>query len=349
MNTLADTVFVRFRSPRFRLMQILAMAAFLIAVALFSVSRTFGPGSPMERFAGTPPQMQKAPVAMGTQRAAHFAKSELSTAALEQYRRSSELENNAPAPPSPAPPSFHEGQPLIARAGEMELLVKNLGDGRAAMEAVITRHHGYLAELHVEGDNTGRSLVATIRVPAEEFAAALQEFRSVGQVEKESQSAEDVSQPYMDLSARLHNAQETETRLQEVLQHRTGKMSDILEVEREISRVRGEIEGMQAELRGLNRRVSFCSIALTVHEVYSAQFAGTTPSLKNQLRNATVSGLREAWLCLLGIILFLMGYGPALLLWTAILFLPGRFLFRRLRQANWGVAIAQKPVAQDAK
>ena len=82
---------------------------------------------------------------------------------------------------------------------------------------------------------------------------------------------------------------------------------------------------MQAELRGLNRRISFSSIALTVREQYSAQFAGATPSLKNQFRNATVNGLREAWLSLLGIILFLMGYGPALLLWTAILFLPGRF------------------------
>jgi hypothetical protein len=347
MNTLANTIFTRFRSPRFRLMQILAMGAFLIALALFLVGRTFEPGSQMERFVGSSQQPQKNAVAMD---ARDFAKSELNPAALEQYRLSSELENKAPAPPpSPATPAFHEGQPLIARAAEMELLVKNLGDGRTALEAVISRHHGYFAELHVGGDDAGRSLMATIRVPADEFAATLQELKSLGQAVKESQSAEDVSQPYMDLSARLHNAQETETRLQDVLQHRAGKMSDILEVEQEISRVRGEIEGMQAELRGLNRRISFSSIALTVREQYSAQFAGATPSLKNQFRNATVNGLREAWLSLLGIILFLMGYGPALLLWTVILFLPGRFLFRKMRQSNWGVAVAQKPVAQDAK
>jgi Domain of unknown function (DUF4349) len=347
MNKLADTILARFRSPRFRLMQILAMAAFLIALALFLVSRTFKPGSQTERLVGTYEQLQKNTIAIPTPRT--DSKLKLVTAALEQGRLSSELENNQPVPPpSPAGPVFHEGQPLIARTAEMELLVKNLADGRTAVETVINRHHGYLAELHVEGDNVGRNLVATVRVPAEEFAAALQEFKSVGQVEKESQSAEDVSQPYMDLSARLHNAQETETRLQEVLQHRTGKMSDILEVEQEISRVRGEIEGMQAELRGLNRRISFSSIALTVREQYSAQFAGATPSL-NQFRNATVNGLREAWLSLLGIILFLMGYGPALLLWAAILFFPARFLFRKLRHANWGVAVSQKPAAQDAK
>jgi hypothetical protein len=75
-------------------------------------------------------------------------------------------------------------------------------------------------------------------------------------------------------------------------------------VEEQISRVRGEIEAMQAELRGLNRRISFSSIALTVREQYAAQFTGAASSLRNQLRNASVNGLREAWLSLLGICSF---------------------------------------------
>jgi hypothetical protein len=87
----------------------------------------------------------------------------------------------------------------------------------------------------------------------------------------------------------------------------------------------------------------FSSIALTVREQCAAQFTGAASSLRNQLRNASVNGLREAWLSLLGIVPFLMTYGPGLLLWMAILFFPARFLFRKWRQANW-TAVTQKAV-----
>jgi hypothetical protein len=339
MNPLANAIFSRPRHLRSHSMQFAAMAVFVIVVlALFLVSRTFGPESHNNRFMADSRQLEKGQ-AMPR---ARIAKAEFSATEREAYKPSSVVGTAGSATP------VRDGQPLIASSGEVEVLVKNLNDARLAVEAVISRHHGYLAQLHVDGDSAGRSLVTTVRVPAQEFAAVLQELKSVGQVERESQTAEEVSQPYMDLSARLHNAQETETRLQDVLQHRAGKMSDILEVEEQISRVRGEIEAMQAELRGLNRRITFSSIALTVREQYAAQFTGAASSLGNQLRNASVNGLREAWLSLLGIVLFLMTYGPGLLLWMGILFFPARFLFRKWRQANW-TAVTHKAVAGDAK
>ena len=346
MNTLARTAVTTFHSLRLRPARVLLAVIVLIAGGLLLVSRPYRE-SRIERFVDYSPHAATAETALRSQAAEQVAKAKLSLAALEQSNLSSQLEAS-PAAPTP-PPAPQVGQPLIARSGEMQMLVKNLPDGRAAVEAVIARHHGYIAELHVEGDSGGRSLTATARVPADEFAGALQELKSVGQVEKESQSSEDVSQAYQDLSARLHNAQETEARLQEVLQHRTGKMSDILEVEQEISRVRGEIEGMQAELRNLNRRISYSTISLAVREQDSAQFTGAAPALKAQLRNATVRGLREAWLSPLGIILFAVDYGPALLLWTAILFFPARFLFRKWRKANWQGALSPEVASQEAK
>ena len=344
MNTLANAAVNVLHSLRLRPARILLAAILLMLVGLLLVSRSYRE-SRIERFMDYSRHETAPTYAPSRSSAEQFAKRQLSQSVLQEAALSSQLETTA----APSPPQFQSGQPMIARTGEMQILVKNLADGRASVEVVIARHHGYLAELHVEGDSGGRSLTATVRVPADEFAGALQELKSFGQVEKESQSSEDVSQPYQDLSARLHNAQETETRLQDVLQHRAGKMSDILEVEQEISRVRGEIEGMQAELRSLNRRVSYSSISLVVREQYAAQFTSAAPSLKTQLRNAAISGLREAWLSLLGIILFAMGYGPALLLWTAILFFPARFLFRKWRKANWQAALSPKTVSQEAK
>lgn len=60
-----------------------------------------------------------------------------------------------------------------------------------------------------------------------------------------SQGGEEVTQQYVDLLARLANGIHTEQRLTEILRTRTGKLQDVLKVELEIDRVRGEIEEMR--------------------------------------------------------------------------------------------------------
>ncbi len=140
---------------------------------------------------------------------------------------------------------------MIARSVELSIAVKDCVAARSSLEALLERHHGYASNLAVSAEqNNARTLQATLRIPARELAAAVAELRSLGTVENELQKGEEVTQQHSDLVARLKNSRETEQRLQAILQQRTGKMSDVLEVEQEIARVRGEIEGMEAEQRG---------------------------------------------------------------------------------------------------
>ena len=67
-------------------------------------------------------------------------------------------------------------------------------------------------------------------------------------------SAEDVGEEYVDVQARVANAHRLEQRLIEVLATKTGKLSDILNVERELARVREEIERMEGRMRYLRTR-----------------------------------------------------------------------------------------------
>jgi DNA-binding transcriptional regulator YhcF (GntR family) len=220
--------------------------------------------------------------------------------------------------------------PMIARSVALTIVAKDFGGARASLEALLAKHHGYAAELTVNTQQgSARSLQASLRIPAGELARAVSELKALGAVESESQKGEEVTQQHSDLAARLKNSRETETRLQSILQQRTGKMSDVLEVEQEISRVRGEIEGMEAELNGLEHRVDFTTVELTIAEEYRVQLS--TPSLSNRLRNAAVSGFQSAADSVLGILLFGMNYGPSLVLWLAILILPGRFAWKRWR------------------
>ena len=103
------------------------------------------------------------------------------------------------------------------------------------------------------------------------------DLKTLGHVEKESQSGEDVSQQHADLAERLKTARETEERFRGILQQRTGNISDVLEVEESIARVRGEIESMEAEQTGLEHRVDFATIDLELVEEYNEEIASELP------------------------------------------------------------------------
>ena len=173
----------------------------------------------------------------------------------------------------------------------------------------------------------------SLRIPAGELNAAVAELKSLGHVENETQAGEEVTQQHADLVARLKNSRETEQRLQAILLQRTGKISDVLAVEQEIARVRGEIEQMEAEQKALEHRVDFASIELSLAEEYKAQIGSPSPSIATRFHNAMVAGCRSAIESVVGVILFFAEFGPEAMIWLAFLAPLAWFLRRRWRFA----------------
>jgi hypothetical protein len=79
-------------------------------------------------------------------------------------------------------------------------------------------------------------------------------------------NAEDVSEEFVDLTARMANSHRLEERLVELLRTRTGKLQDVLTVERELARVREEIERMEGRLRFLKNSAQLSTLAVTLYE-----------------------------------------------------------------------------------
>jgi len=162
--------------------------------------------------------------------------------------------------------------PMIARSVSLSIVVKDFAASRSSLDGMLARHHGYSAQLNVSTpENAARGLEASLRIPAPELASAVAELKTLGRVENESQSGEEVTQEHADLVARLKNSRETELRLRSILQERTGKVGEVLEVEQEIARVRGDIERMEAEQKALEHRVDFATVELQLTEEYKAQ------------------------------------------------------------------------------
>jgi len=223
--------------------------------------------------------------------------------------------------------------PMIARAASLAIVVKDFAAARALVDNILARHQGYSSQMNVNtAENAPRSLQASLRIPAPALSAAINDLRSLGRVERETQSGEDVTRQHTDLVARLKNSRDTEQRLRDILQKRTGKVSDVLEVEEEISRVRGEIEEMESEQKALEHRVDFATLELQLAEEYKAQLNPPAPSVATRIHNAFVAGYQKFTETMLGFFLFFAEYVPVLLIWLAILTLPFVLIWRRYRR-----------------
>jgi hypothetical protein len=225
--------------------------------------------------------------------------------------------------------------PMIARTVSLAILVRDFDSSRVLLDTILARHNGYAANLSVSTpQDAARSLQASLRIPAPQLAGALAELKALGRVELENQNGEEVTQQHADLVARLKNSRETEQRLQAILTQRTGKISDVLEVEQEIARVRGEIEQMEAEQKNLEHRVDFATIDLKLSEEYKAKLDSPAPAISTLIHNAAVNGYRNVADTLLSIVLFFAEYGPVLAFWLLLFSIPAWLVWRRWRHAT---------------
>ena len=85
----------------------------------------------------------------------------------------------------------------------------------------------------------------------------LQAVSRLGVPESRHQTAQDVTEEFVDLEARISNKKRLEKRIVELLSSSSGKIKDVIEVERELARVRGEIEQSEGRLRYLTDRTEF--------------------------------------------------------------------------------------------
>ena len=122
---------------------------------------------------------------------------------------------------------------------------------------------GFVERLSSAGGDEPPQADLTIRVPQAQFSPALERLEALGVVQFRTLGREDVTERHIDLSARLKSARREEQSLLALLE-RSGSVAEILAVERELARVRADIERGQGQLDFLERRVDLATIRLTL-------------------------------------------------------------------------------------
>jgi len=178
---------------------------------------------------------------------------------------------------------------MIIRNGSASVLVDSLEPAIAAVQQMATRFGGYIGNTSMaSGEYQVRSATLELKIPAARFDSLIGGLDPLGVVESVSTTAEDVGEEFVDVTARVANARRLEERLVVLLATRAGKLEDVLAVERELARVREEIERYEGRLRYLRSRVAISTLSITVHE--RAPLLTPTPG-----QNVIVDAFKQAW------------------------------------------------------
>jgi len=190
-----------------------------------------------------------------------------------------------------------------------------------------------------DGPTGPASATITIRVPAANLARLESEIAGLGTVLSQASTADDVTEQAIDLEARLKNLRAEEERLRGFLD-RTGNVSELLEVERELARVRGEIEVMDAQLTYLTRQAARATLTVALSEPGPiAEPSGITWGF----REALTRGIQVAASMITALVTIAIPVALALVL-ALLVYVPARIVARRRRAKRE----ASTPVADDA-
>ncbi|MBO8170035.1 MAG: DUF4349 domain-containing protein [Thermoanaerobacteraceae bacterium] len=154
---------------------------------------------------------------------------------------------------------------VIQRAN-FTVQVENVPAAEQKLRSLTGRLGGYVQSASIgkrDADHYYAHL--TLRVPQEKFNAAVAEIKQLGEVINFSSGGEDVTRQYYDTEARLKVMKEEEESLLKLLE-KAGKLEDIMQVRRELSRVRQEIEVMESELKRLDHLTSLATIDVSLQQ-----------------------------------------------------------------------------------
>ncbi len=246
-------------------------------------------------------------------------------------------------------------QPLVIKTKTMRVEVKDVQPAVEQIRALAAKHGGSISNLQIATDTdepvyrpqtaeSGGLLTplrgwVTVRVPVTAFNAFVTDVTRIGTIKSQSESAEDVTQQHVDLKARLENLRAEEKRLREFFAA-AKNVDEMLAIERELSRVRGEIESLDAQVKYLEQQAAMATVTIELEE--------PKPVIRPQgeswgFLDAITTGIRGAAATIKVLIVVVLTALPLVVL-GLLAFYGLRALVRRRRAKR---AASQPPVGGD--
>jgi len=219
---------------------------------------------------------------------------------------------------APSPKQSQSTSQKIIKTGNLRFETQELEKTHQKILAAVQKVNGY-----VQRDNTGKNYDSqyhnlTVRVPSENFDTVITAISDgVSYFEEKTISQRDVTEEFVDLNARLKAKRTLEERYLELLA-KAKNVKEMLEIERELSKIREEIEAKEGRLHYLQSQVSESTISIYFYKTTADR--GVTVSYGRKMINAFKNG----WSSISEFFLGLLHVWPFI-----ILVVLGVYIFRR--------------------
>ncbi|HEV2806081.1 MAG TPA: DUF4349 domain-containing protein [Chthoniobacterales bacterium] len=155
----------------------------------------------------------------------------------------------------------------LIRNATAELEVASFDESVQKITVFATEEKGYVSTTSSEKQANGKLRgEIVVKVLPDNLDRFLGKLRGIGELKNQALTTEDVTKAYFDTESRLKNARLMEQRLIEILKTKSKDVADLLEVEKELGRVREQIETMQGELKFMDSQVAFATVTITLAE-----------------------------------------------------------------------------------
>lgn len=208
----------------------------------------------------------------------------------------------------------------IIQEGEITFETSNAAETRKQLTKIIEKLNGYMSNDHVYSYNERVEHRVTIRVPSDKFDELLANISELGiKIDNKYVNAQDVTEEYIDVEARLETKKALEIKYTELLK-KAVRVEEILAIEKELAAVRGEIESMEGRIQYLKDRVAFSTLSVVFYEINRGPFGFTS-----KLGQA----LHKGWSNLLWFSIGLVNLWPFVLIFISLFIFYKRIKKRR--------------------
>jgi hypothetical protein len=166
------------------------------------------------------------------------------------------------------------GKQVISQAS-VTLEVTTVSTAITQVETMAQNLGGSVDNMSSSGEQNQEQATLTIRVPQNQFMAALNQLQSMGTVQSQNVSTQDVTQQYIDLQAQLNSAQMEKQSLQAILAKAT-TVSDEIAIQEQLTQVESQVESLQGQINYLQNQVAMSTITVTLNT--PTQNVGQPPS-----------------------------------------------------------------------
>jgi len=250
----------------------------------------------------------------------------------------------APAQPASGSPSGVPGdtERMIIRTADLSLVVTDAEPAMKSITDMVIGMGGYVADSSAWREGEQLRARMTVRVPAGDLDGALAAIKALAvRVQRENIGGQDVTEEYTDLNAQLVNLEATENELRELLaevRQRTQKAEDILQVHRELTNIRGEIERVKGRMQYLSTLTAMATLNIElIPDVLAKPVVepGWRPleTLKNASR-ALVNALKGLANALIWLVIYVLPLLILIAIPIVVIILLVRWLVRRARRVT---------------